>query len=58
MTGAKIGVVIALVIFWAIFIWQLVTGTTPVSVGIIGLATGVMTGVAFPSRRQALHETR
>lgn len=47
-----------LVIFWVLFIWQLVMGTSPVTVGLIGLATGVLTGVAFPSRRQILHETK
>lgn len=58
MTRAKIGIVIALVIFWALFIWQLVTGTNPVTVGLAGLTAGVVTGVAFPSRRQILHETK
>lgn len=58
MSGAKIGAVIALIIFWVLFIWQLVMGTSPVTVGLIGLATGVLTGVAFPSRRQILHETK
>ena len=58
MSGAKIGIVIALVIFWIMFVWQLATGTSPMVVGIVGLATGVITGVAFPSRRQALRVTR
>lgn len=54
----KVWTVIALVLLWLVFVWQLVTATSTLTVGFAGLAAGVITGVAFPSRRQIVRETR
>lgn len=58
MSAPKVGMPIALAVFWIIFVWQLATGTSVVTVGLTGLAAGVLTGAAFPSRRQILRETK
>ena len=58
MSARKIGMLFALVVFWIIFVWQLATGTSVIAVGLTGLAVGVLTGAAFPSRRQILRETK
>lgn len=56
--SSKVLTVIALVLLWALFIWQLVSGDSAVATGFAGLAAGVITGSAFPSNRQILHPTR
>lgn len=55
---SKVLVIIALVMLWGVFIGTLLSGSSSIVTGLAGLAAGVITGTAFPSRRQILHETR
>lgn len=54
----KLLVIIALVLLWGVFIGTLLTNASAVVTGFAGLAAGVITGTAFPSRRQILRETK
>ena len=58
VAAPKIGMLFAIVVCWIIFVWQLDTGTSVIAVGLTGLLVGVLTGAAFPSRRQILRETK
>lgn len=54
----RTAMIIALVIFWALFLWSLFTSQPAVYTGLLGLAAGVITGQSFPSRRAIVRETK
>lgn len=50
--------IIAIVIFGALFISQLVNPTSSIATGLLGVAFGVSIGVAFPGRRGIVRSTK
>lgn len=50
--------IIAIVILGALFIWQLVSPTSNLATGLVGLAAGTAIGTAFPGRRGIVRATR